>query len=46
MAILKREDILQTFPSIEKLVGSSIFVAAVVQTENGEVFFFFLQLCV
>uniref|UniRef100_H3DL28 Complement component c3a, duplicate 5 n=1 Tax=Tetraodon nigroviridis TaxID=99883 RepID=H3DL28_TETNG len=35
VATLKREDVPHTFPEIEKLVGSFIFVSAIVQTENG-----------
>eukprot|EP00066_Takifugu_rubripes_P028718 XP_011617984.1 PREDICTED: complement C3-like isoform X1 [Takifugu rubripes] len=35
LATLKKENILQTFPTIEELVGNSIYVAVIVQTENG-----------
>lgn len=47
MAILKRENILHTFPKIKELVGRSIFVSAIVQTENGKFYYFFflLRLC-
>lgn len=51
LATLKKENILQTFSTIEELVGNSIYVAVIVQTENGMLFFFWggvgllLQLC-
>lgn len=41
MATLKSEHILHTFPTIEELVESFIFVAAIVQTENGKFLFYF-----
>lgn len=41
VAILKRENILHTFPKIKELVGRSIFVSAIVQTENGKFYYFF-----
>lgn len=41
LATLKKENILQTFSTIEELVGNSIYVAVIVQTENGMLFFFF-----
>lgn len=33
---LKKEHILQTFPNIHDLVGSSVFIAVGVLTESGE----------
>lgn len=39
LATLKKENILQTFSTIEELVGNSIYVAVIVQTENGMLFF-------
>lgn len=39
LAILKKDNILQTFATIEELVGNSIYVAVIVQTENGMLFF-------
>lgn len=43
MAKLKRESILQTYPKIEELVGSSIYVAVIVQTENGIFILYFFN---
>lgn len=47
LATLKTENILKTFPTIAELVGDSIYVAVIVQTENGMLFFglLLLQLC-
>lgn len=39
LATLKKENILQTFPTIEELVGDSIYVTVIVQTESGMLFF-------
>lgn len=39
LATLKKENILETFSTIEELVGSSIYVAVIVQTENGMLLF-------
>lgn len=34
--MLRREHIIETFPNILELVGSSIYVAVSVQTESGQ----------
>lgn len=43
LATLERENILQTFSTIEELDGNSIYVAVIVQTENGMGFCFWIS---